>query len=294
MKNILIVGASGLIGSKLILAFGKKYNTTLLGHRNTQNRNIISLDLTKNEYVDNFSKDCPFFDSVIFLVGLAHKKGKKKDLNLFKKINYTTLVNLLTSLEKYNKTPGKIIFASTISVYGEKVDREIYLENSKKSPISPYAITKLMAESFLIEKYHKKAWILRFSPVYSKNFRLNIDRRTKIKNMFYCIGDGSSQLSLCNINNITNATLAIINDEVPFGSYNISDPISYTYRTILNTLGAKIPLKIPVFFVKILYFLGKSINNIFLIENSIKLFTNNVYSSEKIQNFVKLKHQLVD
>ena len=292
MKNILIAGASGYIGSKLIPAFEKNYNTFLTGHNKVLNNKIITLDLTNNEQVDNFVNNCTAPDSLIFLVGLAHKKGKRKDLNAFKKINYHTLKNLLSSLDRYNKTPNKIIFASTISIYGEKFDNDMYYEDSKKSPFSPYAVTKLMAERFLLDSYADKSWILRFAPVYSKNYRLNINRRTKINNFYYSVGDGSSKLSLCNVNNIIFSIDCIINDKVPTGSYNISDPVHYSYKDILNIIEAKKIIRIPTFFVKILFSIGKNLNNIFLKENSIKLITDNIYPSEKIQEFVKLKHKL--
>jgi len=294
MHNILIVGASGFIGSKLIPSFENNFNTVLAGYSNLSNNKIINLDLTNNEEVDYFVKDCIYFDSVIFLVGLAHKKGMQKDFNAFKKINYDTLKNLLSSFDRYNKLPNKIIFASTISIYGEKLNNDIYYEDGEKTPLSPYAITKLMAEKFLLDNYSSKTWILRFSPVYSKNFRLNINKRTKIGNFFYCIGDGSSKLSLCNINNIIFSIHSIIKDKVPFGAYNISDPINYTYKGILNMLKAKKIIYIPIIFMKILFFLGKNIKNIYLMDNTIKLITNNVYPSKKIEQFVKFKHKLED
>ena len=86
-------------------------------------------------------------------MGLAHAKGKGKDLPEFKKVNYQTLVNLLSALAENNKVPDKIIFASTISVYGEKYHQRIYDEEFEQTPFSPYAITKLEAEQHLLKKY---------------------------------------------------------------------------------------------------------------------------------------------
>ena len=51
-------------------------------------------------------------------------------------------------MRKYNKIPGKIIFASTISVYGENIKKEIYNEETSLNPKSPYAISKSIAEDF--------------------------------------------------------------------------------------------------------------------------------------------------
>ena len=110
----------------------------------------------------------PNCDVLIFLVGLAHKKGNGKDINEFKKINKNTLVNLISEL-KENKLPLKIIYGSTVSVYVEKIDQEIYFEDSIKLPYSSYGITKLFAEEYLFKHFSSQSWILRFSPVYFEN-----------------------------------------------------------------------------------------------------------------------------
>ena len=53
------------------------------------------------------------------------------------------------------KEPKQIIYASSISVYGEKINLDIYDENIKESPTTPYGITKLESEKFLLKKYQK-------------------------------------------------------------------------------------------------------------------------------------------
>ena len=102
--------------------------------------------------------------------------------------------------------------------------------------MSPYAITKLKAEKFLKKKYYDKSWILRLAPVYSDGFSMNIDRRTKMKSFFYRVGNGNTKLSLCNIENINFVSKAITNDNVPSGTYIISDHSAYTYNDLLMSL----------------------------------------------------------
>ena len=137
----------------------------------------------------------PKIDALIFLVGLAHKKGIGKEIDEFRKVNSQTLVNLLSALKEQAKLPNKIIFASTISVYGETKSQNIYLEDSVKKPFSPYAITKLESEDYLLSNFPTQSWILRFAPVYASNFQLNINRRTKTGNRFYKVGKGTKKLS---------------------------------------------------------------------------------------------------
>ena len=83
---------------------------------------------------------------LIFTVGLAHSKGKNKEYKMFEDVNLKTLKNILLSIRELNNSPKKIIFTSTISVYGEKLESNIYFEDHNPTLSSPYAITKLKAE----------------------------------------------------------------------------------------------------------------------------------------------------
>ena len=293
--KILIAGGKGYIGSYLYSPLEEQASITSVDYGNNQNaKEIINLDLTNTDNVNYFAENCDHFDVLIFLVGLAHAKGKGKDLPEFKKLNYQTLVNLLSFLEENNKVPDKIIFASTISVYGEKYYQSIYEENAEKKPFSPYAITKRDAEQYLLENFGTKSWILRFAPVYSSDFLLNINRRIRMGSKFYRVGKGSRELSLCNIENIRVAVEAIIKDKVPAGIYNLSDPKEYTYIELLRCQKGNWVLPIPAFSVRLLYYLGKFFNSTFLKENSVKLISDNVFPSDKIRSYVELPSVIND
>ena len=292
-KPILLAGANGNIGSFIFEKLNKEYAITRLDYtQGILGNNYFSLDLTNELEVSTFSKSSPKHNALIFLVGLAHKKGKGQEFDEFRRINKQTLVNLLSALEVQGKLPNKIIFASTISVYGEKMNQNIYNEDSKKNPFSPYAVTKLEAEEFLLEHYEKQSWILRFSPVYAPNFQLNINRRTKLGGRFYKVGRGTKKLSLCNLENIGCAIQGIIEDKVPAGIYNISDAKDYTYNDLLNYANGKWTLPIPRFLVKGLYIMGKMMNNIFLKENATKLISDNIFPSDKIRQYIELPYAL--
>jgi len=291
----LIAGGNGYIGSHLYSILEKQASVASIDYGNcTTEKDFINLDLTNIDKVIDFAANCDHFDVLIFLVGLAHAKGKGKDLPEFKKLNYQTLVNLLSALENNNKIPHKIIFSSTISIYGEKYNQSIYTEDSGKMPFSPYAVTKLEAEQYLLDNYADKSWILRFAPVYSSDFLLNINRRIRMGSKFYRVGKGSRKLSLCNIENIRVAVEAIIKDKVPAGIYNLSDPKEYTYIELLRCQKANWVLPIPAFSVRLLYYLGKFFNSTFLKENSVKLISDNVFPSDKIRSYVELPSVIND
>ncbi|MBI87380.1 MAG: hypothetical protein CMG63_04785 [Candidatus Marinimicrobia bacterium] len=292
--NILILGASGNIGSYLSRKIAKEkfsvISTTFSSKKN--HGKSIYLNLCDKGEVELFFKKFPKFEVIIFLVGLAHKKGKKSEFDAFRKHNTETLVITLETLKNQNKLPKKLIFASTISVYGEKIRREIYDEKTERCAESPYAITKIESENYLIENFKSISWILRFAPVYSENFTLNIDRRTRIHKFYYKVGNGDKKLSLCNIKNIEKSVFGIIDHKIPAGTYNISDLNAYSYEDLLAYKGAKKIIFVPKLLVQLIYYTSILFDNKFLYENSIKLISNNIFSSQKIQQYIKLPFNL--
>ena len=107
--KILLAGDKGFIGSYLYSHLEQRVSITSIDYSKGQcEKNYTQLDLTDINQVKDFAYNCSHFDVLIFLVGLAHAKGRGKDLPEFKKINYQTLINLLSTLEN-NKIHAKNI-----------------------------------------------------------------------------------------------------------------------------------------------------------------------------------------
>lgn len=290
--NILLAGQNGIIGSFLYKELKSEHKIIGIGKGKFNSPNYIDLDLLNCTHVNEFVKENKKVDVLIFLIGLAHSKGKNQDYPVFKNINYSTLVNLLKALKHSNKLPKIIIFSSTVSVYGEKINKNIYSEYDELSPNSPYAKTKILAEQYLLENFQDICWILRFAPVYSEYFSLNIERRTLFKGRYYKVGNGQNKLSLLNIKNILFAINEIMNNNIPPNVYNLADNNSYSYIDLLTHSNSNKILNIPRIFVRLAYFGGKMTNNIFLQENSIKLLTDNIYSTERIKKHISVPFYL--
>ena len=79
---------------------------------------------------------------------------------------------------------------------------------------------------------------------------------------------------------------------LPAGVYIISDPLNYSYNDLLKWRKAKNIILVPRFAILVFYYIGKLFKNTFIIENSIKLLTSNLYSSEKIRKHINLNHSL--
>ena len=292
--TILICGSKGVIGSFLTAHLSGRANIYVLDKRGEDAFNHYLVDLTDINDVINFVTNSPKFDIIVFFTGLAHQKGGKGDYNKYKQVNYSTLQNLLSSLANADKLPDKLIFSSTISVYGERSNVTIYDEKVELIPYSPYAITKMEAENYLTSQFPGKIWSLRFAPVYSSNFRLNIDRRTKIGPFLYRVGDGENRLSLLNIINIGVVIDKIIENQLPEGTYNLSDEINYSYNYILKFCNGSRLLTIPRIFIVLIFFGGRILNNNSLKENSLKLLKDNIFPSDKIRQYINLPYRIND
>jgi len=292
--KLLVAGADGMIGQSLVADLSSRYSLTTTGFYTKEPEITYIGDLSQKEFTDDVAAMCNKPKVLVFLIGLAHKKGKDADYRLFEKVNFITLVNLIEALQEHNKLPEKIIFASSVSVYGERREIMVYNENTETQPFSPYAVTKLKAEKYLVENYPEISWVLRFAPVYSKDFMLNIVRRTKIGPFHYKVGNGKSQLSLCSLKNIHTAIERIISGGVPVGIYNLSDQNNYTYNDILKYVNTNLVFRVPIVLPQLAYYFGLFSNNIFVRENSLKLIKDNVFPSSKIRNHINLPYKLKD
>lgn len=296
--KILITGVYGTVGSYLCSELSKEHEIIGIGRKEKYDccSKYYSCDITESKKIQEILMDNKDLDIIIHCAALAHNKGNDLSYDRFMKVNYEAtkyfvdLSNKILNLKNF-------IFVSTISVYGEELNKTIYLENDNLNPKSPYAVAKKKSEEYIKETYNGNYSIIRLAPVYSKDFLLNIERRTKIKDKLYRVGKGDKKLSLCNIKNIYQAVNYIVNNysEEKNNVYNISDKKEYTYDELVRFMSNNRPIVVPKFFLTILY----KINEIFLKkqfihENTIKLISDNIYSSDKISSKANFKYTIKD
>ena len=164
MTRIVIIGASGYIGKFLVDALEKtSYDILAIKHNASVSSNveIFSADITNPSALDTVLKDD---DIVLNLVGQIIP-----DLKKFTITNILGNIYLLNSCVQ--KKIKKIIFLSTINVYGENMG-EPSLEDDSRKPSSDYAIIKSLIEDLykIYSKQHDlNVSILRLSNIYGPN-----------------------------------------------------------------------------------------------------------------------------
>ena len=296
--KVLITGVNGFIGSNINNGLKDKHE--ILGVSQSKTSKVcdqyIQCDLTDKEALEEVIKNHNDIDVIVHCAALAHNKGNDLSRERFMKVNYGVTQDLVDLSNKYLKL-NKFIFLSTISVYGERMEKSVYVETDECFPKSPYAVAKKKSEEYIEAKCKAPYFMLRLAPVYSNTFRLNIQRRTEMKGINYIVGKGDNKLSLCNVKNIVDVIESIIGGNVSENEiYNISDEKEYTFKDMLEiNKVSKFKVFVPKFAVKMLHSINKvSIKKQFIDENSIKLVTDNIYSSEKIRNNININHKLSD
>jgi nucleoside-diphosphate-sugar epimerase len=291
--KILITGVYGIVGSYLCEKLKQNHEVIGIGRRKEYDKcdKYYSCDITDKAQIENVLKENKDLDIIVHCAALAHNKGDDLSKDKFMKVNYEAS-KYLSDLSSKLLNLKNFVFISTISVYGEKIDKEVYIETDECNPKSPYAVAKRMSEEYIIKNYKKNYSILRLAPVYSDSFRLNIDRRTLIKGIPYRVGNGKNKVSLCNIDNIYKAVEHIANNSEKEKNeiYNISDQKVYDFNDLLAMENRKAKIIFPKFAFSMLYKINKvTMKKQFIHENSIKLVTSNIYSSEKISNKLNKK-----
>lgn len=296
--KVLITGVNGFIGSNIYEGLKDEFDVLGISQSSESKicKNYISCDLTDKDKLEEVIKSNNDIDLIIHCAALAHNKGNDLSKDRFMKVNYEVSKDLVDLSNKYLSLK-KFIFLSTISVYGERIDKDVYVETDKCYPKSPYAIAKKKSEEYIEVNCKAPYYILRLAPVYSDEFRLNIKRRTELKGINYIVGDGSNKLSLCNVSNIVISVYDMIRGKVDENEiYNMADQEVYSFIDLINVNRiSTIKIWIPKFCINILYKMNKfTINKQFIDENSIKLITNNIYSPAKINEKINIKYNLFE
>ena len=153
-----ITGAHGFMGSHL-----HEYIKTICECEvfDRQKYNLFDIESMK-QFVEN--KD------FIFHLAGANRASNEELL----KVNGLGTLNLLEAIRKYSKVETKIIFASSLQVYGLTQNLMYLSESDSPKPNNIYGLSKKFAEEIInrySEYYGIKGLIFRISNIYGKGCR---------------------------------------------------------------------------------------------------------------------------
>jgi len=177
MKNILITGGGGYIGTNLTnTLLSNNYNVTVIdtfwfgNYLKKHNR----LKVIKKDIRDISKKNLNNIDCIIHLASIANDPAAELDARLTWDVNVLSTYRLINLA--INQKIKKFIFASSGSVYGIKKEKHV-IENLSLEPISEYNKSKMIGERMLLSyKNNIDLTILRPATVcgYSPAMRLDV------------------------------------------------------------------------------------------------------------------------
>lgn len=259
MKNVLVTGGCGFIGSNFINYLGGKYDVTIV--------NVDRIDycsdpknITLTERYHHYKCDINNIDFISYILNhhsidtIVHFAAQSHVDNSFGNSLQFTQDNVLGShsLLECCRIYGKIhryIHISTDEVYGE-IDKESVgcMENCLLDPTNPYAATKAGAE-FITRSYyysyHLPIIIIRGNNVYGpRQYPEKIIPKfiyQLLHNQSLTIhGKGESIRNFIHVEDFTRGVLAVIEHGKIFQIYNIGTTNEYNVLQIAQILIDKI------------------------------------------------------
>ena len=152
MKNILVVGGAGYIGSHTVRQLARGgYHPVILddlskGHRQA----VAGFDFEQGDFSDKNYLECVLkkypVDAVIHFAALTEVDRSVKDPAAFYQTNTAGVLTLLNALVKHKI--NRLVFSSSAAIFGEP-QTDLIGENHPQHPINPYGRSKLMVEKML-------------------------------------------------------------------------------------------------------------------------------------------------
>ncbi|MCK4553851.1 NAD(P)-dependent oxidoreductase [Candidatus Parcubacteria bacterium] len=241
-ERILICGGAGYIGGCLTdLLMQKKYNVTVYDSliyetRFMKNVSFIFGDIRDKEKLSKIIND---FDIIIWLAALVGDGACVQNPIVTTDINLTSLQWLVRNYK------GKIIFASTCSVYG--INNDVLDEYAPMNPLSHYAETKVIAEKEIIEN-NDNYLIFRLGTLYGigdRYSRLRLDLVVNVLTKRATVGEilnvfgGGQWRPLLHVKDVARAMAFSIENKIN-GLFNLSDK-NYKICDIAEDIKKVIP-----------------------------------------------------
>lgn len=269
IKNILVTGGAGFIGShlqeKLLINYPKAHlycidnfdpfydraikEQNLFNVKNNDRFHLLEGDFTNKDWLIDVLKSIKL-DLIIHLAAKAGVRSSISNPIEYNKTNVEGLINLLEIAK--DKKALKFIYASSSSVYGQNSNVPWSTSDKDLQPISPYAASKIAGENYC--KVYNKLYnipivALRFFTVYGPRqrpdlaihkFFKKIDEGTAI-DMY---GDGSTRRDYTYVDDIILGIIGAIElDKKVYSVYNLGNSETINLTTLIHEIESQVGKK---------------------------------------------------
>jgi UDP-glucuronate 4-epimerase len=267
MKSYLITGGAGFIGSTLsgrLLAQGqrvvildnldpyydpaiKRFNLARLQRLGQDRLTFVEGDLRRDSDLDRVFSLGPFE----VVIHLAAKAGVRPSIEIPHEYNEVNVTGLLKMLEATRtRGPGRMVFASSSSVYGDGASRALSEDLPADQPVSPYAASKRAGELYChtwAHLYGMDITALRFFTVYGPAQRPEMAIHKFARLMVEgkevpVFGDGQSSRDYTFVEDIVDGILAAADHLQGYQVFNLGGGRPVTLDRLVTVLSDALAL----------------------------------------------------
>ena len=242
MIKALIVGGAGYVGGHLTDVLNEYYDVIVYDNLTYEPKYLKDIKFIRGDIRDRKTMSKEFinkFDVVVWLAAIVGDGACHVNPQLTEEINETSVKWLV---DNYH---GKIIFASTCSVYGHQ--KEMIDEDSEINPLSVYAGTKYNAETYIREHatnyvVYRLGTLFGISDLYTR-IRLDLVVNTLSMKAAYgeelCVYGGDQYRPILHVKDVADATHFAIDKDLK-GLFNLSYK-NVTIKEVAKTIQNIIP-----------------------------------------------------
>jgi len=283
MKNILITGATGFIGQRLVKATDSKIK--ILSRKKQHDFETIVCDFEKGNIPSNTLDG---IDAVFHLAGFAHDlRDASKIKDLYRKVNVDATINLARLAVKSGVK--RFVFVSSVKAGGGGASDRCATEIDQGIPEGVYGETKREAELELLKLGKESGMhvaIIRPSLVYGLNVKGNLQLMLSgiKKGWFPPLPETGNKRSMIHVDDLVRAILLVADDDRANGEIFIAtDGTPHSSRYIYIAMCSALNKSIPKWSIPKILFDTVSLINPHIKYKLNKLLGDECYSSDKLE-----------
>lgn len=249
-KTALVTGASGAIGFTLTEHLREQgFAVRALVRNPSTLGSLRGVEIIQGEINDSATlrKAVAGVSKVFHLAAKLHINNPSPALHdEYRRVNVEGTRALVETAQEAQVE--RLIFFSTINVYGPNKAEELLTEETPLHPDSFYAQTKVEGEAIALKGLD--ATVLRLAAVYGPRMKGNYPRLLNAlrRGRFLMIGDGSNRRTLVHVKDVCEAALLAAEHPSALGQiYNVTDGEVHSLKEIIDAMSKALGRKPPKF-----------------------------------------------